>query len=189
MLFRSAWQNNYFLAGNVGHFDYRNYNARLDHTINSKHRLFGRWSWFPEFEYRIVNGISGLGGDYRTGDKINHGVMLDLVSALSPTTVFNIRLALNRWLEDKGPHRWPGGYPGWKDATQLGWPRDLVSQLPDPARIPYFSAELYGTLGTASGQTNYEPTNVLSVQPNWTLVRGRHTVKTGLDFRDRKSVV
>ena len=178
-----AWQNNYFRANNTGRFEYNNYSARIDHLISDKHRIYGRWSYFPEYEYRVINALPGIAGDLRAGDKISNNGVVDWVSSLTPTTVFNVRASFNRWLENKDPSRYPGGTEGWTNATQLSWPAAFVNQLPDPGRVPRFESELYGPIGTAPGQTNFEPTNTLSVHPNLALVRGKHTVKTGLDFR------
>lgn len=177
------WQNNYFRANNTGRFEYNNYSARIDHLISSKHRIYGRWSYFPEFETRVINALPGIAGDLRAGDKISNNGVVDWVSTLTPTTVFNVRTSFNRWLENKDPSRYPGGTDGWTNATQLGWPAAFVNQLPDPGRVPRIEPELYGPIGTASGQTNFEPTNTLSVHPNFSFIRGKHTVKTGLDFR------
>jgi len=178
-----AWQNNYFRANNTGRFDYNNYSLRLDHILTPKHRVYGRWSYFPEYEYRVINALPGLAGDLRAGDKISNNGVIDWISSLTPSTVFNLRASFNRWLENKDPSRYPGGNQGWTNATQLGWPSALVNQLPDPSRVPRFEPELYGPMGTAPGQTNFEPTNTLSIHPNVALVRGRHTIKAGLDFR------
>lgn len=193
------WQNNFVLAPNKGRFDFHNYNLRVDHNVSARHRLYGRWSWNRHESFRIKNAIPGIGADHQTAGKTNNGIVVDWVSTLSAGTVVNIRTALTRWEEYL-----PGLDHGFS-ATQWGWPASLVSQLPiqgrggtrcyptavifvqdcmavpTKGRVPYISVASYGFLG--SNSFLFEPTNVFSFQPNVALIRGRHTIKAGLDSR------
>jgi hypothetical protein len=193
------WQNNFVLSPNPGRFDFHNYTARLDHNFGPRQRVYGRWSWNRHESLRIKNAIPGLGADHQTGGKTNNGIVIDWVSVINSDTILNLRGSLTRWQEDLP------GFPHNFDATQWGWPRELVNQLPirsrtgtrryptrvlfrqataalpGASRVPFISVESYGFLG--SNTYLLEPTNVLSLQPNVALTRGRHTIKTGLDFR------
>jgi hypothetical protein len=193
------WQNNFVLNPNKGFFDFHNYTARVDHNFSSRNRVYGRWSWNRHESFRIKNAIPSIGADHQTGGKTNNGIVLDWVSTLSATTVFDLRASLTRWQEDL-----PGLDHGFT-ATQWGWPQSLVNDLPIRARggqrcyptrllfkqdctsrptagrPPYISVQSYGFLG--SNSFLFEPTNVLSLQPNAALVRGKHTIKAGLDYR------
>ena len=42
------------------------------------------------------------------------------------------------------------------------------------------------TLGNASSNITFEPTTVLSLQPNIVMIRGKQTIKAGLDYRQTK---
>jgi carboxypeptidase family protein len=193
------WQNNFVLAPNIGRFDFHNYNARVDHTVSARHRLYGRWSWNRHESFRIKNAIPGIGADHQTAGKTNNAIVFDWVSTLSSATILNIRTALTHWEEYL-----PGLDHGFS-ATQWGWPKSLVDQLPiqgrggtrcyptsiifiqdcmpvpTGGRVPYISVSSYGFLG--SNSFLFEPTDVLSFQPNLALIRGRHTIKAGLDLR------
>ncbi|MGH8248959.1 MAG: TonB-dependent receptor plug domain-containing protein, partial [Gammaproteobacteria bacterium] len=122
------WQNNFVLSPNKGRFDFHNYTARLDHHFSSRQRLYGRWSWNRHESFRIKNAIPGLGADHQTAGKTNNGVVIDSVTMLSNTTVFNMRASLTRWQEDLP------GFPHRFSATEWGWPEELVRQLPIQAR-------------------------------------------------------
>ena len=194
------WQNNFVLSPNKGFFNFQNYTARVDHNFTPKQRVYGRWAWNRHESFRIKNAIPGPGADHQTAGKTNNGIVLDWVSTLSGSTVLNLRTALTRWQEYL-----PGFDHRFDASQQLGWPKSLVDQLPNPlvggersypsrilfvhrsaplpqgGRPPYITVNSYGFLG--SNTFLYEPTNVFSLGPNIALVRGKHTIKAGLDFR------
>ncbi len=195
----TTWQNNFILAPNPGIMDFQNYTARVDHMFGPRERIYGRWSWNRHESFRIKNAIQGLGADYQTAGKTNNGIVIDSVTVISSATTFNFRTSLTRWQEFL-----PGVATNFS-ATEWGWPKSLVdqlpirgwfgtrkyptrilfyqrtAQLPGASRVPFIAPDGYRSLG--SNSYIFEPTNVFSLQPNFALIRGRHSVKTGLDFR------
>jgi hypothetical protein len=171
------WQNNFFWGSNVANFNFTNVMLRLDHNFSERQRVYARWSWSDFVQVRNSNAIAGLGGNHRNGGKLGNSGVVDSVTTLSPGTILNIRAALSYWRERIGPPDF-----GW-DATQWGWPASLVSQLPLRTLLPNISISGATTLGNDSSNITFEPTTVLSVQPNIALVRSKHTIKAGLDFR------
>jgi hypothetical protein len=172
------WQNNFFLNPNTGRFDFINLTARLDHNFSESQRVYGRWSWSDFTQLRLTTGIPGVAGDYRNGGKFANGGVIDSVTTLSPSTVLNIRAALNRWVEALGPY----GNEGFTSAS-LGWPQAVASQFPRPDLFPRVSINGARELGMSSGNLTFEPTTTLALQPNIAHMRSRHTLKAGLDFR------
>ncbi len=173
-----AWQNNFFLNPNIGAFKFKNVMSRVDHTISSRQRIFGRWSWNDFKQLRNTNGIPGVAGDYRNGGKRNNGAVIDYIANLTPTTILNFRASISYWVEDLTPF----GNVGF-DITQLGFPKSLADQLPKRDLFPQISIANVRSLGHGSGNVTFEPTTVLSLHPNLVHVRGKHTLKTGLDSR------
>ncbi len=173
-----AWQNNFFLNPNVGAFKFKNVMSRVDHTISSRQRIFGRWSWNDFKQLRNTNGIPGVAGDYRNGGKRNNGAVVDYIANLTPTTILNFRASISYWVEDLTPF----GNEGF-DITQLGFPKSLADKLPKRDLFPQISIANVRSLGHGSGNVTFEPTTVLSLHPNLVHVRGKHTLKTGLDSR------
>jgi hypothetical protein len=173
-----AWQNNYYWADNIANFHFKNVMARVDHSFSARERVYARWSWSNFDQVRIENAIPGVAGDHRFGGKYSNGGVVDSVTTLSSGTLLDLRASLSYWDENVGPPASMGF-----NATQIGWPASLVSQLPNSYLFPDISVAGATTLGQSSGNVTFEPTTVLSLGPNVALIRGRHTIKAGLDFR------
>lgn len=172
------WQNNFILNPNIGRFDFINLTARIDHQVSARQRIYGRWSYNDFTQLRNTNGIPGVAGDYRNGGKLNNGLVLDSITTFTPATILNVRASLTRWVEDLRPY----GMEGF-DATQLGFPASFVNQLPRRDIFPRIDISQARPLGASSGNITFEPTTVFSVAPNMVFLRGKHTIKTGLDYR------
>jgi len=175
-----AWQNNYYWADNVANFNFSNVMLRVDHNVNSKERVYARWSWSDFTQVRTANAIPGLGGDHRDGGKLSNGGVIDSVTTLNSSTLLNMRASLSYWRELIGP-----GDFGFTTA-QWGWPDSLVSQLTKRTLLPSISVAGATTLGNASSNITFEPTTVLSLQPNVVSIHGKQTIKAGLDYRQTK---
>lgn len=173
-----AWQNNFFLNPNKGRFDFANITSRIDHHFSSRQRVYGRWSWSDFAQLRNTNGIPGVAGDYRNGGKRSNGIVLDSITTLNPSTILNLRGAVSYWVEDLNPF----GNENF-DNTQLGFPKSFVDQLPKRDLFPQFAIANARSLGHGTGNVTFEPTVVISFQPNLVLIRGKHTLKFGLDNR------
>src|SRR4030095_14696463 len=117
-----AWQNNFFV-NNIADFKFTNVMARIDHNLNSKQRVYARWSTSDFVQVRTANAIPGIGGDHRDGGKYSNGGVVDWVNTLNGTTILNVRAALSYWVEKIGPSDY-----GFTTA-QWGWPASVVSQL------------------------------------------------------------
>ena len=172
-----AWQNNFFSPENIAKFNFTNTISRLDHNFSDRERVYARWSWSNFVQVRTSNALPGIGGDHRDGGKYSNGGVVDSVTMLTPNTILDVRVSLTYWTEKIGPSDY--GF----DTTQLGWPESLASQLVKRTLLPSISVNGATTLGNSSGNITFEPTTVFSVQPNLSLMRGKQTIKIGLDSR------
>ena len=172
------WQNNFFLKDNVTWYDFHNFAARMDHTFGPKERIYGRYVWNNQVLHQNSNGMPGFAADLREGTKINNGLAFDSLTILSPTTTLDVRVSMTRWVQDYKPTNW-----GDFDATVIGWPKDLVSRLPEPNRFPTITINSYKTLGPSANNIWLAPTTTIALAPTLTAIRGRHSMKFGLDFR------
>lgn len=171
------WQNNYFWGDNIANFNFKNVMLRVDHNVSEKERVYARWSWSNFTQVRTANALPGIAGDHRDGGKFSNGGVIDSVTTINPTTILDLRASLSYWTEKIGPSDF--GF----NATQWGWPATVVSQLTKNTLLPSISINGATTLGNASSNITFEPTTVLSLQPNVALVRGKQTIKAGLDYR------
>src|SRR5574340_482069 len=171
------WRNNRSHFPNTAEDTYRNVVAKLDHAFSGRDRVFGYYAYNKRTEMRNTNGI--LTGPTQDGqlplERINHRGVADWVHVASSSTVFNLRFAAYQY--DEIGRSDPGvGF----DASELGFPAWLVDQLPMKL-FPRVTVSDFISLGR-NGQSE-EPTTVFSLQPNLSVVRGRHNLRGGLDAR------
>ena len=120
-----------------------------------------------------------FGADLREGTKINNGFVFDSLTILSPTTTLDFRASMTRWVQDYKPTNW-GDY----DATVIGWSKDLVSRLPEPNRFPTFiDQQLQDARPVRQQHLACAHDHAIALAPTLTAIRGRHSLKFGLDFR------
>jgi hypothetical protein len=173
-----SWQNNFFPPTNITWYHFYNTIARIDHNFSEKEKVYARYAWNNQLLSQNSNEVPGNAADGRYGTKINDDFVIDSITILTNNTILDTRASLTRWVQNYKPQNY-GAFNG----TEIGWPQSLVSQLPEPARFPYITATSYQYLGNSSSNIWWAPTTAINVAPLLTMVRGRHTIKTGLDYR------
>jgi hypothetical protein len=150
---------------------------KFDYNLNDKNRLFFRHASNDRTEDRNSNGIfSGPGQDgQQPFQRINDAYVLDWVSTLNATTILNVRASHNRFIE-KG---YGAGNDGF-DLKTLGFPANIVSQLPSPTFFGRYDIQGYTSLGRYQSN-NY--TNSYNLQGNVTKIWNAHNIRFGLDVR------
>jgi hypothetical protein len=172
------WQNNYISPNDATKYYFDNFIGRIDQQISEKERIYGRYANNDQLLKQISNQLPGPGADYRWGDKVNNALVLDSLTILSPTTTFDLRLSMNRWLQNYRPPNW-----GSDNATAIGWSQSLVDQLPQPNRFPYLTFANYNYLGESGSNVIYAPSTTEAFAPVVVMTRGKHMLKTGIDLR------
>ena len=171
------WRNNYADIPNIANDKFKNWIFKVDQNISEKDKVFFRYGYNNRAEIRWTNGITE--GPAQDGqlplNRINYTGVADWVHTFSGSTVFNVRVSGNRYIEEA---RFQDGL-GY-DASQLGFPSALVGQLPIKM-FPRF--ELTDNIQLGRGSFSREVTNVYSIQPNMSLVKGAHTMRFGVDWR------
>ncbi|MCX6613264.1 MAG: TonB-dependent receptor [Acidobacteria bacterium] len=168
---------NFILPTYVNNDDFYNLILKFDWNFGDKHRTFIRHASNDRTEERCSNGIcSGPGMDgQQPFQRINDAYVIDWVTTLNPTTVFNVRASYNRFIE-KGFGRDNLNF----DLTKLGLPSNLVSQLPSPAFFGRWDLAGYSSLGRDQG---INITNNYGIMGSVTKNAGKHTLKAGVDVR------
>jgi hypothetical protein len=154
-----------------------NLNLKFDVNFGSRNRAFFRHASNDRTENRAVNGIDDKPGTdgQQPFQRINDAYVLDFVSTITPTTVFNIRGSFNRFIE-KGY----GAANANFDLSSFGLPKALLAQLPSPVYFGRWNFDNYQSMGR-SQSNNYS--NTFELQSSVTKIWRSHTIKAGFDIR------
>ncbi|MBM3728618.1 MAG: hypothetical protein FJW40_24735 [Acidobacteria bacterium] len=157
--------------------DFYNLTMKFDWNFGDRHRAFIRHASNDRTEDRCINGIcSGPGTDgQQPFQRINDAYVADWVTTINPTTVFNVRLSHNRFVE-KGFGRANENF----DLSKLGLASSLTSQLPGPIYFGRWNFNGYSSMGRGQG---INITNSYNLMANLTKIVGSHSMKFGIDLR------
>ncbi len=170
----AAAANNYILTGvepdNQDQFD-----GRVDHVFNEKHRAFVRYSYLrdddtpvpflPDGSGNLTSGV--IGHAITRGD----GIASEYDWTLSPATLNQARFGYTR--RDVNQTSLQNG-----GITIPGAPASAF-----PSTLPIFTVTGYQQIGpTTAANTNFT-TSVTEFLDTFSMVRGRHTFKFGTDLR------
>jgi Carboxypeptidase regulatory-like domain len=173
-------RNNFITANSRGD-DFYSMNYRIDHVLTNKQRFFVRYSRNNRVENR-GNWTGDIEGIKPTGNflyRINDALNVDHVWTMSNTSLLNVRASWSRFQEPSIRQN-----QGIFDPASLGFPTAASQYFGSNLYFPRFEmddAQSFSDLGDSfAGGTN---ANIYSVQPTWTLFRGKHSFRSGADFR------
>jgi hypothetical protein len=172
----ASWQQNLAFNEHINRDVFWNWVGKVDHNFSTNDRMFVRWAENERNELRNTSAIRS--GPAQDGQlpliRSNRAIVGDWVHIFGNATVFNLRSSYTYYLELS---RADAGFNF--DASSLGFPSSVVSQL--PARLfPRIEMSDFASLGRGvSHNVNY----IYSIQPNVSMTRGRHNIRSGLDFR------
>lgn len=161
--------------------NYDSWLIRLDHNLNSGHRLFGKYyrSFATEDRYDWAGRINDIdvtrGFEYRT----NNGANLDYTGTLTPTTVLDVRSSLNEFQQQRRPAM-------EFDPAQLGFTPEALAPMRGYTYLPRFDMRNFSTIGAQRADYKMgltRPFYMGSLQPTVTMLKGKHTLKFGYDLR------
>jgi hypothetical protein len=148
---------------------------RLDHLFTQNHRSFVRWS---RREFDIVTpGNLPLPADsgWQTTSMLAHNVAGNLNSVLSPSINNEFRVGV---ITSDGAFDLP-----WKDRLDLGIPGIPDFGDANARGLPRFQPTGYAQIGSPSFWPNNNDLNVFQITDQLLVIRGRHVLKFGFDFR------
>ena len=170
-------RNNYIGPNGRGD-DFHALSGRIDHKLSNRNRAFLRYSWNDRVENRGA-WTGEIGGVTPTGNylyRVNHNATYDHVYTHSASTLLNVRVGFSRFEEPNVRQ-----HEGLFDPKSLGFSAQTSSLFGDASYVPRFEIDQMSVLGDSLGATRY--TNVYSVQPTLTKIKGSHSVRLGYDFR------
>ena len=166
--------NNFSLAG-VEPDSQDQVDARLDHNFGSNHRVFGRYSYFHDDDNPVTPLPDGSGS--LTAGVVGHALTRgdqtigEYDWSLSPTTLNQARFGYTR--RDLNQASLPNG-----GITIPGVPTTPFSSV-----LPIFSVTGFQQIGPTSAANARFTTSVNEFLDTLSMVRGRHTIKFGVDLR------
>jgi hypothetical protein len=177
----APWQNNLVWAEHFNRDIFWNWVGKVDHNFSANDRAFFRWGENKRNEIGNRGGNAIREGPGQGGQlplwRANRALVGDWVHIFGPGTVFNLRGSYTYFLE-WGYSQYALGF----DATEF-WPKSLVDQMPAKeigGVFPQIEVDQFTTLSrgnNANRNRNY------SIQPNVSLTRGTHNIRSGLDIR------
>ncbi len=172
-------QNNYLFV-NSSRNGYDQWLGKMDVHITQNSRISWRYGQTPWSNWaRIQWGTNAAEpSSEHPSTRVSRNWGADWTYTISPSAVFNLRGGLARY-EGFSGNTFGRNY----DPRQLGFPDALVRQF-TALQFPRFNltGHNYSPLG-ATQTSGYETSDTYSAQPNLNVIRGRHSIKTGLELR------
>jgi hypothetical protein len=175
----APWQQNLHYAEHFNKDLFWNWVGKVDHNFGANDRAFFRWGENERNEVRNTTPIRS--GPAQDGQlplwRANRAIVADWVHIFGAGTVFNLRGSYTYFLQWSYSEDSLGF-----DATEF-WPASLVQQMPSSAVngiFPRIEIDQYVSLSRGSAPNrnrNY------TIQPNVSLTRGAHNIRSGLDLR------
>jgi hypothetical protein len=169
--------NNYAInAAQGGNND--QYNGRFDQVVSDKQRIFGRYTRWTDFNLP-VNGYAAAqkaAGLPQTGTNVGFQTVQAVLGdtyTFTPSTVGDIRLSFLRFTYSSVPQSFGS------NVTQWGWPASLNSQE-TWNEVPYPTVQGFPDFGQEV--TGITANNVFSFAPSIVHIKGRHTIKAGMEL-------
>jgi hypothetical protein len=176
----APWQQNLLWPEHFNKDLFWNWVGKVDHNFNANNRAFFRWG---ENER---NEIGNRGNAIRSGPgqagqlplwRANRALVGDWVRIFGAGTVFNLRASYTYFLE------WSySDYAIGFDSREF-WPASLVDQMPAREIGGLFPRITGSDFATLSRGSNPNRNRIYAVQPNVSLTRGAHNIRSGLDIR------
>ena len=172
--------NNYQFQYSVPNTTY-SYDLRIDHTLNEKNRIFGRFSDYsvdrqdPPWTSNPVAGNGNFATQYNIRGK---SIALSWTSVLSPSALNELRAGFNRDNAQSNPL---GLTVGKSQAADYGL--NGIPAGPFDAGIPPINISQLQRLGTAPWRPQVQVAQVWQLLDTFSLLRGSHSFKFGYEFR------
>jgi hypothetical protein len=157
------------------------YDLRLDHNFTGSDKVFARLSRMDVRDDREgplpPPAVGAPNNETSLNNNQAHSLALSATRIVGPHVVNEARFGFNALETDK--------YPLVADAVNEQFGLRVVAPQPVSglARMTLSGALGYVTLGDATFTPNYKLSRTFQVLDNLTLIRGRHSLKTGVDLR------
>jgi hypothetical protein len=167
------WASNYSSGGNMDEFT-----IRVDHNVSDKQRIFSRYTYQKWFNFPTDPfGTDAYTISASAGPKVNQQGVIDDTYTLSPNIVADFEVTYLRTSLSVTPLS--EGY----DLSKLGAGWASLNGQVTFQTLPILSVSGIQAFVGATGVNIDEHTDDGGFLPNITIVKRRHTIKIGGDFR------
>ncbi len=177
---RSEPTNNYLAIGSPYIWDLYTVSNRMDYNHSERNRFFGRWhrSKFSEdrgdWTYETARGLQSNALNRR-----NIGVTLDWVRTISGSTVLDLMVAGSEF-KSGNLYSVPLSYK----PSDVGLPAYVDTQAGSRTILPTMSWSGYSGIGKS--YPTLTAARTYTAKFDFSQVRGRHTLRAGVDFRSQQ---
>jgi hypothetical protein len=169
-----ATNTNNLLAVEPEVIPFLNLISRVDHNLNSRWRVYGRWNY--NNRPAVIRNIYNIQTRAKPGGaavRRNDGGVFDAVGNLTPATVLTARVGFNRFSRFVTNES--------VNLASLGFPPGYISQLQTPDRYPIVNSDRYIPLGLNQDDRRF--TTTYTAQSNLMRVSGNHVWRAGFEYR------
>lgn len=173
-------RNNYIAVGTPYNWDYKVYQNRMDYNVSEKHRTFLRWSWNDFMEDRGDWTYESARGLHTNGlNRTNVGATADWVWTPTATTILDFAASVNQFREGDRITK-----PLTYTPSGVGFPAYMDQIAEGNTILPFvdFSDNSYQDI-SRSGVPAYVRYRVHSYKTDLTHIRGKHSIRAGVEFR------
>ena len=153
--------------------------ARIDQDINSKQRLFVRFSHWSVLDLPVDPLANGLCADRCSEHYATSAGAAGYNYNIGPQTIFDFNASVSRFKYNRNPKN--AGF----DLTSIGWPSTYNASVPANMRTPPTPcvANITDNIMCTQGQSFIQDRNTqYNISPSLTLMRGRHRYHLGIQF-------
>jgi len=150
------------------------YDVRIDHNVNAKQQLYGRWSW-KNVDTTGINGLLPTEQHFET----NRNLIVSHNYTIRPNLLNEVRFGLTYYaLQVHFP------ISGSNAIKTLGLAGLDLSDVPGVNAFPTFDfSDSTGFTPVGRDKTGITRSQTIQLSDNLSWIKGTHTVKVGVDFR------
>lgn len=173
-----GYTTNYLASATPFDWDYSAYQNRIDYNISANQKLSGKWSYNNFLEdrgdwtYETARGLNTNGLDRR-----NRGVGLDYVLTLNPTTILNLKVGYNRFIEGNQLSATQASF----SASSIGLPNYIDERAEGQTRLPNIQFGAYSNISGA--YPGYTRVSIATTSGELSKAFSSHTLRLGYDLR------
>jgi len=170
--------NNYVPTGGTQpRGDLSTFMPRADWNINDNTRFTFRYirNNFNSYDVPFYPTAANLNTGFPF-TRANNNISVDLTRTLSPSSVLDVRVGMQRYLTANLSVREGAG------PSKLGFSQQFISQTPDAFPVFRFGGGAFGGAtfsGAGSSAGNFTPDQINNLDVTWSKTTGRHSLKIG----------